>query len=149
MRAAGCVTFFWLVGSEVTGWESVLNLKLPSSTWVRALVAAEELKDTEFCSIMQDYVYPLSRNQDLAALPHSCFLTALPLFLHPLTSLISNCLNLFFGTQGMSRRLKEAYLLQIRNRGHKGSCLVSVPCPIHFFHLAVHWYPLSYPSVKW
>ena len=39
-----CVTFLWLVGGEVTGWCSrnlVLNLKIPSSTWV----PAEELKD--------------------------------------------------------------------------------------------------------
>ena len=44
-----CVkTFFWLVAGEVTGrssWNLVLSLKLPSSTWVPALVFAEELKD--------------------------------------------------------------------------------------------------------
>ena len=58
-RAAECVTFFWLVGGEVTGWCSrnlslqssgckqsgvqvlVLSLKLPSSSWVRVLVPAE------------------------------------------------------------------------------------------------------------
>ena len=48
VRAAGCVTFFWPVGGDVTWWCSrnlVLSLKLPSSTWVRALVPAEELKD--------------------------------------------------------------------------------------------------------
>ena len=47
VRAAGCVTFFWLVGGEVIGWCSrnlVLNLKLSSSTWVGALVPIE-LKD--------------------------------------------------------------------------------------------------------
>ena len=40
-------TFFWLVGGEVTGQCSrnlVLSLKLPSSTWVEALVPTEELK---------------------------------------------------------------------------------------------------------
>ena len=37
---------------------------------------------------------------------HSCFLTAHSLFLHSFPSLISNCLNLPFGTQGKSRRLK-------------------------------------------
>ena len=39
-----CVTFLWLVGGEVIGLCSrnlVLNLKIPSSTWV----PAEELKD--------------------------------------------------------------------------------------------------------
>jgi len=34
------------------------------------------------------------------------FLTTLPFFLHPLSSLVNNCLNLLFGTQGRSRRLK-------------------------------------------
>ena len=34
---------------------------------------------------------------------HYCFLTAFPLFLHSLTSLISNCFSLFFGTQGRLR----------------------------------------------
>ena len=52
------------------------------------------------------YVYPLRRNQDPASSLRCCFLTAFPLFLHSLTPLISNCLDLPFGTQGMSRRLK-------------------------------------------
>ena len=48
MRAAGCVTVFWFVGCEVTGWCSrnlAPSLKLPSFTWVGALVPAEEFKD--------------------------------------------------------------------------------------------------------
>ena len=48
VKAAGCVTFFWLVGGEVTGRGSrnlVLSLKLPSSTWLGALVLADKLKD--------------------------------------------------------------------------------------------------------
>ena len=47
VRLAGCVTFFWLPGGEVTGWCSrnlMLSLKLPSSTWVGTLVPAEEFK---------------------------------------------------------------------------------------------------------
>ena len=40
------------------------------------------------------------------------------LFLYPLPSLISNCLNQF-GIQGRSRRLNEAYILQIRNGEHR------------------------------
>ena len=47
----------------------------------------------------------MRRNQDPAPSLHYC-LTALPLFLHPLPSVISNCLNLPFETQGRSRRLK-------------------------------------------
>ena len=48
VRPAGCVTFFWLEGGEVTGWSFrnlVLSLKLPSSSWVVALVLIEELRD--------------------------------------------------------------------------------------------------------
>ena len=44
VRAAVCVTFFWLVGGEVRGQCSrnlVLSLKLPSSTWVEALDPVE------------------------------------------------------------------------------------------------------------
>ena len=40
------------------------------------------------------YVYPLRRNQDPAPRLHYCSLTAPPLSLHPLPSLISNGLNL-------------------------------------------------------
>ena len=48
-------------------------------------------------------------------------------------ALISNCLNLPFGTQGRSRRLNDAYLLQTRNgdrerictrEGPSGSCSI-------------------------
>ena len=47
VRAAGFVTFFSLVDGEVTGCprNHVLCLKLPSFTWVRASVPAEELKN--------------------------------------------------------------------------------------------------------
>ena len=93
----GCrVCDFLVVGWwEVKGWCSrnlVLNLKLPFSTWVGALFSAEELKDI----IM--YISS-GRNKDLAPLLHYCFLTVPPLFLHSLTSVISSCLNLPFGTQ--------------------------------------------------
>ena len=46
--AARCVAFFSLVGGEVTGRARNLafSLKLLSSTWMGALVPAEELKDT-------------------------------------------------------------------------------------------------------
>ena len=52
------------------------------------------------------YVYPLRRNQNPAASLH-CFLTVFPFFLHSLSLLISNCLNLPFRTLGMSGRLKS------------------------------------------
>ena len=52
------------------------------------------------------YVYPLRRNQDPVPRLLYCFLTASPLSLHPLPSLISNGLYLPFGTQGRSWKLK-------------------------------------------
>ena len=45
-------------------------------------------------------------------------MTAFPLFLHSLTSLISNSLSLLFGTQGRPRRLKP--FSANKNRGHRG-----------------------------
>ena len=47
----------------------------------------------------------LKVNQDPAPRLSYCFLASLSWFLHPLPSLISNCLNLPFGTQGISQRL--------------------------------------------
>ena len=71
-----------------------------------------------------------------------CFLTAFPLFLHSLTSLISDCLRLLFGTQGRPRRPKPFS----RNKkggggkqrgfctqeGPRGSCSVSVLPPLWY-----------------
>ena len=89
------------------------------------------------CRRAQRYsdVYSLSRNKDSALKLHYCFLTAPLLFLHSLTSLRSNCLNLLFGTQGRSWRLNEAYFLQTRKGGHRKAfvpfrvLLVSVTAP--------------------
>ena len=62
----------------------------------------------QFCRRAQRYchVYPLRRNQDPAPRLHYCFLTASPLSLYHLLSLVNSCLNLPFGTQGRSWRLK-------------------------------------------
>ena len=91
-----CVqTFFGLVGGEVTGWcyrSLVFSQKLPSCTWVGALIPTEELKDYS--------VHSLKWSEDPDQRLHHCFLTAPPLFLHSLPSLMSNCLKLPFGTQG-------------------------------------------------
>jgi len=46
VRATECVTFFWLIGGEVTEQCSrnlVLSLKLPSSTWVGPFVVVQLL----------------------------------------------------------------------------------------------------------
>ena len=61
-------------------------------------------------------IYSLRKNQDDAFLLHYCFLTAPHLFLHSLPSLISNSLNLPFGTQGRSKRLKP---LKNKKWGHR------------------------------
>ena len=107
-------TDFWLVGGEVTGWCSqnlVLSLKLPSSTWEGALIPAEELKHILLCRFLEE-------EPGTCPMLHYCFLISPPFFLQSLPSLISNCLNLPFGTQERSRRLNEDYFLQIRNRVH-------------------------------
>ena len=56
--------------------------------------SVEQLKDI--------VVYPLRQKQDPAPRLHYCFLAAPLSYLHPLSSLISNCSNLPFGTQGRS-----------------------------------------------
>ena len=74
----------------------------------------------QFCRRTQRYccAYFLSRNQDPASrLYHH--LIAPSRILYPLPFLISNCLNLLFGTQGRSRRLNETYNLQTRSGQHR------------------------------
>ena len=109
---------------------------------------------------------------------HYCFLTAPPSFLHSPPSLISNCLNLPFGTQGRSRRLNEAYFLQTRNGGHgkdlywrgphrvllsfkaissfwpngydwlRGTREQKMWCSFITFGLSLSWWPVWCPSAK-
>ena len=79
--------------------------------------------------------YLLRWNQDPAQSLHYCSGCSL-LSLNPLLSLISNCLNLTFGTQGRSWRLEAGVCSpQTRNKRHgkasmprisRGSCLVSL-----------------------
>ena len=88
------------------------SLKLPSSTWVGALVPAEELKDPAA------YI-PQGGTKTL---PQGCAIVSwmLPfLSWHLLHSLRSNCLNLPLVTQERLWRLNEAYFLQTRNRVHR------------------------------
>ena len=103
--------------AELCSRNLVFSLKLPSSTWVGDSSSVEELKDTVTH-------ISLSRNQDpVWRLFHHLFL----LFLYSLPSLISNCLNPPFGTQGKSRRLNEAYTLQIRNGEHTADLYSRAP----------------------
>ena len=64
-----------------------------------------------------------------------CFLTVSPLSLHPLPSLISNCLNLPFGTQGRSWRLKSVpYKQETGNMGRlRYSGDPQGPARLHFY----------------
>lgn len=81
----GYVTFFCL-DFVLTGpcfRNFLLSLKLSSSTWVETLAPAEKLG-------MYCYIHPLRRYQNTAPRLQYCFLTALPLFLHSLPSLIRN-----------------------------------------------------------
>ena len=104
VKATWCMTFSWWIGGKVGSWCSrnlVLSLKLPSFTWV------ETSKILLYVS--------LGGNKDPAPKLHYCFQKTPPLSLHPLLSLISNCLNLPFGIQGKSWRLNGAFFLQTRN----------------------------------
>ena len=83
---------FWL--QWVWGLLTVGRKQLTSPTWWGFSICKTAQR---YC-----YVYPLRENQDPAPRLHYCFLTVSPLSplsLHPLPSLISNCLNLPFGTQ--------------------------------------------------
>ena len=125
VRAAGCMTFFWLVGSEVAEWcFRNLSHQLSDQSGVSegsyhpppgwgTLAPSEQLKDmyqiilyTHTHTHTHTHMY-ISLEEELGlCLLNYCFLTAFALFLHSLTSLISNCLNLLFGSQGRPRRLK-------------------------------------------
>ena len=145
----GCslLTFFWLAGGKLTGWcfgnlnhqpscsnqsgvyMLVVSTESPSFTWVGVLVSAEQLKDMH-----QIVMYiPWGGTRTL----FYCWTIAFPLLLHSLTSLISNCLSLLFGTQGRPRRLKpfstnKKWRGFCTQEGPTGCCLVSIP---HFL-----WY---------
>ena len=96
----------------------MLILTLPSSAWVGAPVLQ---KNSD--SLMRS---PFSGNQDpLSRLYHHLIVP--PLFLYPLPSLISNCLNPPFGAQGRSRRLNEAYILQTGNGEHRADLYSRAP----------------------
>ena len=84
-------------------------------------------------------MYPLGGNQDPAPGLYYCFLTVPPLSLHPLLSLIINCLSLSLGSQGRLCRLKEVHFLKTRS----GECRKAFvprsptgPCSVAFHPIA-------------
>ena len=82
----------------------------------------------------------LRRNQDPAPLLHYCFLMPFLCFCIP-SHLMSNCLNLPFGTQGRSRRLKPFSYKQETRDTEKSFCtwggqvLLSFNPPFSLIHL--------------
>ena len=96
-------------------------------------------------------MYPLRGNKDPVPRLHYCFLTALPLSLNLLPSLISNYLNLPFGTQGRSWRLDEAC---VPVPAQSVSCLtlcnpMDIACPARLsmkFSRQEYWSGLPFPS---
>lgn len=90
-KVCGFLQMGWGWGQRAVLRVRDLSLKPPSSTGAGTLVPAEELRDIvrfNYCDF-----FPC--------------LTAFPLSLHPLTSLISTCLHLLFGTQGRPQRLQS------------------------------------------
>ena len=105
--------------------ESFVSLRLPSSTGVGAQ------NSKKHC-----YVYPLRRNQNPVPGLHYCFLTALPLFLHSLPSLISNREYALWNSGKV--REAEAYFLQRRNGDTKRICTWESPNRVLFHFSFIH-----------
>lgn len=128
----------WLIG-EVTGWVWEAGISLPriymlmlspkvaASTWMGAFVPIEELSNM-FETLL---FIPRGRSTASALWLHYCFLTAFPLSLGSLTSLISSCLSL-------PLELRKG--LQTKNGKHRkvsiGTCLFSSPL---FLHIPQSW----------
>ena len=104
-------TFFSMVGGEVTGSFQKSGAQ-PKVTILHRGGLSSSRRTQRYCQ-----VYSLRRNQSPALFLYYNFLIA-PLFLPSLIFLFSNCLNLPFGTQGRSRRLKSLYNKQ-KKQGHR------------------------------
>ena len=112
----------------VTKWESASLTFCSNQFGIYMLVGSTQLTST--CSrlhcLQNSSKILLYINMSLEWGPGSCpraallfLLTVSPLFLPPLPSLISICLNLPVGTQGKSWKLNEAYFLQSKSGGHR------------------------------
>ena len=121
------MTFLWLVGGEVKGWCSryLSHQPLvptssasfhPGVTILHLGGGPSSCQRTQRC-VSDCYVYPLGRSRDQVPSLQYCF------FLHSLPSLISDCLNLPFGIQGRSRRLKPFSYKQEIGDTERLSCL--------------------------
>ena len=86
----------------------MMNVSLTSSTcW-----------GFQFCGRTQRLLIGVFLEEEPGTTPrlHCCFLTVPSWSLHPLTSMISNCLHLPFGTHGKSRKLNEGYFLKKKKK---------------------------------
>ena len=88
---------------------------------LKGFLSERSIRNTTFRHIrcLYYYVYSLRGNQDLAPRLYYFSLTVPPLSLHPLPSLISNCLNLSLGAQGRSWWLNEVHFLRKINVRHR------------------------------
>ena len=110
VRAAWCVTFLLRSQSDAPRiLDSAWSYQSPPG-WGPQF--QQKSSRVLLCIFLEEESGPAPR------LPH-CFQTAPSWSLHSPPSLISNCSNLSFGAQGKSRKLNEAYFLQIRNGGHR------------------------------
>ena len=124
VRAAGFVTFFdWLVVRQQSCAPGILCSVWsyhPPPGWGPQFYRRTQRHCYAF------FFFFLSRNQEpVWRLYHHLIVS--PLFLYPLPSPISNYLNPPFGTQGRSRRLNEAYILQTRNGEHRADLYSRAP----------------------
>ena len=101
------------------------------------LFSTEQRKDVRLLCISLEEELGLCFITDLFfKLSYFSCLTAFPLFLHPLTSLISYCLSFLFGPQGSPRRIKPFFLPR-RNGEHRKShkVLPSFSYLLNFFSM--------------
>ena len=131
-RSLWCVTFFWLVCSEVIG-QCSQSLNPQSSSQGPSTCAPPEVTvlylggGLHSHRIIQRYL--LRRNLDPNPLLHYYF-DVFPLFLHALILIISNGLDLPFETQGSFRRLKHfSYKQELRDT-KKGFWLLYLKRPV-------------------
>ena len=149
----GCrgMAFLSLVGGEVTGWcfrilfinflvppsvdlVLLLSMWLPSSTRVRVCFSSYRKNSKIHIRLFYIYIY-ISLEEELRLFygwTITSWLLAFPLFLHSLPFLISNWLNLFFGTQWKPRRL---IIFFFKRKGrHRGLLYPGGPCRVmlHF-----------------
>ena len=132
-----------LLSARIVDWVALLQGIFPTQgsnphllSLLHLQTSSLPLAPPRFCRRTQKYyVYSLKINQDSAPRLHCCFLSVPPLSLHPFPSLISNCLNLPFGTLGRSRSLNDAHFIQTRNERQRKDLYPETPRVLLAFRL--------------